>query len=210
MRRLAPMIALAASLMAAWTGAGAHHILGIPHYRYGEEYPQIPYMEVIAGVGTKELVFTHFPGFPRPGERVRFKLYVRDTSSGEAFREPLQAEVFRISFLGGGERVAAPLTIVPGSGPEHNDYKFFMTFDQAEAYEVRVRFPSPGGDEIIPFPVTIGRTDDRPLVLGAACLLGLTVAAVGLARRRRRRSSRALPRRGPAAGAAPPRAGVRP
>ncbi|MGD8376602.1 MAG: hypothetical protein PVF68_10725 [Acidobacteriota bacterium] len=162
----------------------AHHILGIPHYRYDENYPQIPYVEVLAQVGTTELNFTHFPGIPEPGQRVRFKLYVHDRETGEVHRAPLRLEVFRRRFLRSAIPVGPPLEIRTGTGPEANDYKFFLTFPEAEAYEVRLRFPGPDGVETIPFPVTIGRTDDRPLVFGAAGLLAVTILGVAVARRR--------------------------
>jgi len=177
------------------TMAAAHHILGIPHYRYGDEYPQIPYLEVMAQVGDYDLDFTYFPGVPRPGERVRFKLYVRQRHTGEAFREPLTAEVVRTRFLRSPVRVAEPFTIETGSGPEANDYKFFFAFDEPEAYQVRLIFPNGESIETIPFPVVIGQTNDRPLIFGAAGVLLLAVVTVGVIKNRRRAAARFVPRR---------------
>lgn len=168
------------------SAASAHHILGIPHYKYSEDYPQIPYLEVLAQVGDYDLVFTHFPGFPKPGEAVRMKLYVHDRKSGEVFRRPLPVEVLRRRFLRRAEPVAEPFEIRPGTGPEKNDYKFFLTFPAAEAYEIRVDFPFGDAVETIPFPVTIGRTDDRPLIFAAAGLLAAAVVTVAVVKRRRR------------------------
>ncbi|MDP6581329.1 MAG: hypothetical protein QF681_11785 [Vicinamibacterales bacterium] len=167
------------------TVLAAHHILGIPHYKYGDTYPQIPYLEVIAQVGSTDLDFTYFPGIPRPGERVRFKLYVHDRETGEVFREPLQVAVVRTSWLGDDQVVARPFEIKTGVGPEGNDYKFFLTFEAAEAYQIRVSFPNGDQVEVIPFPVVIGQTDDRPLIIGAVGVLGLTVVVVGIVKRRR-------------------------
>lgn len=181
------MTAFALLLAAFPASLSAHHILGIPHYKYSEEYPQIPYLEVLAQVGDHDLVFTHFPGFPEPGEAVRLKLYVHHRVTGEVFREPLSVAVVKKRFLRGGVPVAEPFEIRTGSGPERNDYKFFLTFAEAEAYEVRVAFPAAGGVETIPFPVTIGKTDDRPLIFGAAGLLAVTVAVVAAVKRKRRR-----------------------
>ncbi len=167
--------------------APAHHILGIPHYKYSEEYPQIPYLEVLAHLGRYELVFTHFPGFPEPGEAVRFKLYIHQPAGDRVFREPLQVEVVREHFLRPDEPMAEPFEIRPGTGPERNDYKFFLTFDEPEAYQLRLRFPTADGFvETVSFPVVVGKTDDRPLVFGAATVLGLAVVAVALAKKRRR------------------------
>lgn len=184
------MTSLVLLLLVFPAAASAHHILGIPHYKYSEDYPQIPYLEVLAQVGDHDLVFTHFPGFPRPGEAVRLKLYVHDRKTGEVFREPLSVTVVEKRFLRGAEPVAPPFEIRTGSGPERNDYKFFLTFSEPESYEVRVRFPTAVGDETVPFPVSIGKTDDRPLIFAAAGLLGATVVAVAVVKRRRRRRRR--------------------
>ena len=168
------------------TMATAHHIMGIPHYRYGEDYPQIPYLEVLAQVGAHDLDFTYFPGVPKPGERVRFKLYIHDRESGEVFRNPLPVKVVRKRFLRSPVAIVAPFEIRTGDGPEKNDYKFFLTFDAAEAYEIRVHFPGDDGVEIIPFPVVIGETDDRPLLFGAAGLLGGAIISVAVVKKRRK------------------------
>ena len=168
------------------TPASAHHILGIPHYKYGEEYPQIPYVEVVAEVGTRQLVFTYFPGTPKPGDRVRFKLYVRDEVTGEPFRDPLTATFVQRKFFGADEVIAGPLTLKVGVGPEGNDYKFFHTFEAAEAYELHIDFPNGDTHELIPFPISIGVTDDRPLFFGAAGVLVVAVITVALLKRRKK------------------------
>ncbi len=180
---LAPLVALTSALY-------AHHILGIPHYKYSDEYPQIPYLEVIAQVGSTDLDFTYFPGIPRPGEAVRFKLYIRDRHSGEVFRQPLKVEVVQLHFLKGAQPVAEPFTIRTGTGPERNDYKFFLTFQAPEAYEVRVHFPNGEDVEVIPFPVVIGKTDDRPLIFAAAGILGIAIVSVAAVKKKQRRSRR--------------------
>jgi hypothetical protein len=165
----------------------AHHILGIPHYMYDENYPQIPFLEVIAQVGQTDLNFTYFPGIPNPGESVRFKLYVHNRDTGEVFRDPLTVHVVSKRFLQGDAAAVEPFEIRPGVGPEKNDYKFFLTFEAAEAYEVRVQFPNGDGVEVIPFPVVIGKTDDRPLLFGAVGILGMTVVSVAMVKKRRRK-----------------------
>jgi len=121
--RRALLIALLASLMMPVT-ARAHHILGIPHYKYSDDYPQIPYAEVLAQAGPWDLVFTHYPGFPKPDEPVRFKLYVHDRENDSVYRDPLVVRVVRKRFLRADEAIGAPMEIRVGDGPEKNDYKF--------------------------------------------------------------------------------------
>ena len=173
--------------------ASAHHVLGLPHYKYGSEYPQIPFVEVPAQSGPHEISFTYFPGTPEPGQRVRFKIYVRNRDTGKPFRNPLTAQVYRKRFLRAAVAEGAPLAITVGRGPQRNDYKFYATFEAAEAYEVRVKFVWAEGTETIPFPVTVGQTDDRPLLLGTVLTLALTVVVVAVINRRRRARAGADP-----------------
>lgn len=190
MKRLVALAVLAVGVTVAWPQvAMGHHILGIPHYKYGTDYPQIPYAEVLAEVGDYNIHFTYFPGTPKPGERVRFKLYAFNRETKELFLEPLKV-VFRRKTTFGSEAYGEPTTIRPGVGPEKNDYKFFTSFDEATAYQVEVHFPNDGDIEKIPFPVQIGETDPRPLLLGAIGILGFAVIGVGVAKRRRKKQQK--------------------
>ncbi len=185
--RVAGLIVACALLLGLPGAAAAHHILGLPHYKYSKDYPQIPFVEIMARTRHHELTFTYFPGTPEPGQRVRFKLYVKDMRDGKPFRKPLAAQVVQRRFIRDNLPLGERLTLRTGVGPEANDYKFFLTFPNAEAYEVQVTFPEGGAVEVIPFAVTIGQTDDRPLLLGAAGTLALAVVIVALINRRRRR-----------------------
>ncbi len=189
--RVAAVLALAAVALVA-APAAAHHIMGIPHYKYSEEYPQIPVLEVQALTHTSELHFTHMPGTPRPGEDVRFKIYAKRRSDGEPLTENMSVEVLRRTFFGGSEVVRELFEIEPGIGPERNDFKFFINFRDPEAYTIRLHFPEDGGTEVIDFPVVIGETDDRPLIAGAFGTLVVAAVAVGVSKRRRKRKRRKL------------------
>jgi len=87
--------------------------------------------------------------------------------------------------MGVDERVFGPIRITTGVGPEANDYKFFHTLLDADAYAVQVMFPNGDDIEVIPFPVHIGETDTRPLLFGAVAILGLSVVIVAIVKRRR-------------------------
>jgi hypothetical protein len=168
--------------------AAAHHILGIPHYKYSEEYPQIPYVEVEAQTPHSELHFTYMPGTPRPGQDVRFKLYAKSLTDGTPRTPPMKVEVMKNSFIGDPEPVMEAFTIEPGVGPEANDFKFFLRFEEAEAFIVRVHYLDENDQtEVIDFPVTIGETDDRPLIAAAFGIIVFAAAAVGITKRRRGR-----------------------
>jgi len=181
------------SVIALPAPASAHHILGIPHYKYGTDYPQIPFVEVQATVEQYDMAFTYFPGTPKPGEAVRFKLYVRNRDDATAFKEPLTVSIYQKTWIGDDKLLVEDLPITVGVGPEGNDYKFFYTFDDAEAYEVRLNFPGSNGPEHIPFPVGIGETDDRPLIAGAILLLLGAVVSVAVIKRRQKKRAKQRP-----------------
>lgn len=158
--------------LTACVSASAHHILGVPHYAYDENYPQLPFVEVMARSGDWDLRLTYYPGIIQPGERIRFKLYGRHVETKEPLRVPLTGLVQKVAWGQGAAALGEPFAIRVGKGPEGNDYKFFLEFPDYEAYQVLVRFEFPdGGTEEIPFPVTVGVSDDTPLLLGALLVL---------------------------------------
>lgn len=180
-------------MMALPAPASAHHILGIPHYKYGTDYPQIPFVEVQATVEQYDMAFTYFPGTPKPGEAVRFKLYVRNRDDEKAFKEPLTVSIYQKTWIGEDRILVENMPIAVGVGPDGNDYKFYYTFDDAEAYEVRLNFPGSKGAEHIPFPVNIGETDDRPLIAAAVLLLLVAVVTVAVLKRRQKKRAKRRP-----------------
>jgi hypothetical protein len=169
--------------------ANAHHIMGIPHYKYGDDYPQLPFAEVKAQVGDYDIHFTYFPGTPKPGQRVRFKLYAYHRETREPFREPLEVSYAKERFLRSNLKVSENLPIAVGQGPEGNDYKFFHTFEDADSFFVNLYFPHEGGIEVIPFPVQIGVTDTRPILGGSIFLLFFSVGTVAVLKRRRKKKA---------------------
>ena len=50
------------------SSAAAHHILGLPHYSYKENYPQAPTLEYPAFTGPYDILLTSYPGKPVPQE----------------------------------------------------------------------------------------------------------------------------------------------
>lgn len=164
--------------------AYAHHILGIPHYKYSEEYPQIPFVEVMATTGDFLFNFTYYPGNPNPNSDVRLKLYIKNQKTGKAYREPLKAEILEQHTFGDDRRIEGPLSLLTGKGPEANDYKLFKKFPEAESYLLRVFFPIESRVDIIDFPITIGQTVRMPFIFGAIGLLAVIIVIVAFVKRR--------------------------
>ncbi len=190
--RLQLVCGLGLALLLSAGPVAAHHIMGIPHHTYSEEYPQIPIVEVQAQTPHSDVHFTYMPGTPRPGQDVRFKLYARGREDGKPRTPPMKVEVYKETFFGGLEPVRDAFEIEPGVGPERNDFKWFINFREAEAFKIRVHYPDVGGGvEVLDFPVTIGETDDRPLIGAAFGTLVLAAVVVGVTKRRRKRQKRA-------------------
>jgi hypothetical protein len=172
-----------------WTAlvspALAHHIMGIPHYAYDKNYPQLPFVETTAQSGDWDLRLTYLPGVVEPGQRIRFKLYGKNRVSGDPLRVPLVGQARKVAFGSKPKPLGEAFPVRVGKGPEGNDYKFFLTFPDYDSYEILIRFEFPGGSvEEIPFPVAVGVTDDTNLLIGAVGLLCFAVICVRVVKTR--------------------------
>lgn len=173
----------AASLLLLTANAAlAHHQLGLPHYLYSEDYPQIPTMVVEADAEGYLVTFSIFPGNPMPGQTVRIKTYIKHKLTGEVYTQPIDMSISRETFFGGNTEILEPRQV----NSEYNEYKLSCEFLEAEKYFVTVTF-EPRADffEKIPFPVVIGETNFNliPIFFGAAFLL--IFIAVGLTKKNR-------------------------
>ncbi len=176
---------LAVSL-AFTSSAFAHHQLGLPHYLYSKDYPQIPSMVVEADAEGYMVTFSIYPGNPRPGETVRIKVYIKNKISGEVYTKPVQMSVSRETFLGGDKEIVAPREVVV----DYNEYKMSYEFSRAEKYFVNVTFePRDDFFERIPFPIVIGETNFSmvPVFFGAAFVV--IFIGVGFTKKRRGRTA---------------------
>lgn len=166
------------------TGNGfAHHQLGLPHYLYSKDYPQIPSMAIEADAEGYIVTFSIFPGNPRPGEIVRIKVYIKHKLTGEVYTEPITMSVSRETFLAGDEQILEPRTVAA----DYNEYKMSYEFQEAEKYFVNVTFePRPDFYEKIPFPIVIGQTNFNmaPIFFGAVFLI--IFVSVGFTKKRKK------------------------
>ncbi len=134
----------------------AHHQLGLPHYLYSEEYPQIPTMVIDADAEGYTATFAIFPGNPLPGQVVRIKVYIKHKNSGRVYTKPIEMSVSTESFFKGETIILEPRMVTA----EYNEYKMSYQFDEPEKYYINVTFePREKFLEKIPFPVVIGKTN---------------------------------------------------
>lgn len=158
---LAGLIALVFILLCA-SPAGAHHILGIPHYAYEEEYPQTPVLTFTVTAGPHEVKMTSYPGNPQPGEACSIHLYITRRDSGAPFDGEVVLSVFKDRLLGEGPVIYGPVE----GHLEEAMYKFYPRFDEEANYVVRVAFEADGEHWIIDMPMVAGEPGSPWATLG--------------------------------------------
>ena len=152
------------------TNVLGHHQLGLPHYMYSKDYPQIPTMLLEADAEGYIVTFSTYPGNPKPGETVRLKIYIKNKKTGKAFKKPITLSINSIYFFIQEDELLKPRTI----NQEFNEYKISYRFPNAEKYHINVTFePRPGFFEKIPFPIVIGNTNFSliPIISGFIFLI---------------------------------------
>ncbi len=160
----------------------SHHQLGLPHYLYSKDYPQIPTMVIDADAEGYTVTFSIFPGNPMPGQTVRIKTYIKHNMTNKAYTKPITMSVSKDTFFGGEDEIVEPRSIKS----DYNEYKMSYEFNEAEKYLINVTF-EPRSDflEKIPFPIVIGQTNFSYLPIFFGLLfLGLFII-VGVTNKRK-------------------------
>ncbi len=165
--------------------AVAHHILGLPHYSYKENYPQRPTLEYPATTGPYDVLFTSYPGVPVPGEPANLAFYIKDRESKRVYDEPLTIRVLRTATFGDNELILPSTTRTPFD----HEYKLHMTFPIDGEYIVELSMSVEGRVEVIPFLMIAGEPGAAGSI-AAASAIGLVLVLVGvraIQKKRRRR-----------------------
>jgi len=156
-------LALVATILFLSTPARAHHILGIPHYAYDEQYPQTPILTYIAQLGPLEIKMTGYPGMPQPGERCTLHVYAVDMNSGTPFDGGVTMSVFRERLLGSNTIVYGP---VRANLEDDAIYKFYPEFEREANYIVRIEYETEGVPWVIDLPMVAGEPGSPWVTLG--------------------------------------------
>jgi hypothetical protein len=165
--------------------ASAHHILGLPHYSYKENYPQVPTLEYPAKSGPYEILLTCYPGKPKPGEAANLAIYIKEETSGLPYTHPVQVRVLQ-TFTFGRNRDIQPLAAVPFYEQPH---EVSVTFPEDGEYIVELTMQVEGKPEVIPFLMVAGEPSATLSVLiavgaGLAVFL-IVIRAVRIKQKRR-------------------------
>ncbi|MBI5760571.1 MAG: 4Fe-4S binding protein [Planctomycetales bacterium] len=166
--------------------AHAHHILGLPHYSYKENYPQAPTLEYPATTGPYDLLMTSFPGHPVPGERTTIAFYIKDRNTGLPYELPVSLRAVRTATFGENTLIFEPTV----HEPTGNQHKYFVTFPDDGEYIAELTMDVEGKPEVIPFLMIAGEpTATKSVVIAIGAGLGvflLVVRAIKVKRNRRR------------------------
>jgi ferredoxin-type protein NapH len=180
----ASVLVIAAILLSANT-ASAHHILGLPHYSYKENYPQAPTLEYPATTGPYDVLMTSYPGAPVPGEAATIAFYIKNRVTGQPYDEPVTVQVLKTTTFGSNEVVHEPAT----HNPFDNQHKYTIAFPEDHEYIVELTMNVEGQEEVIPFLIVAGEpTATKSIVIaifgGLAAFL-VVVRAIKVKRDRR-------------------------
>ncbi len=178
------LVAVILVILAA-SSTEAHHILGLPHYSYKENYPQVPTLEYPAQSGPYEILMTCYPGKPTPGEAANLAIYIKNQESGEPYSQPIQLRILQ-TFTFGRNRDVRPAAMVPFYEQPH---EVSVVFPAHGEYIVELTLDVEGQEEVIPFLMVAGEPSATWSVLIASAVFLLVflviIRAVRIKRRRR-------------------------
>ena len=189
-RKIFPLVALLAVLSAS-APAAAHHILGIPHYAYDEDYPQAPVLTYTARERGYELKVTGYPGVLKPGDRSSLHVYVRDLQKGEPLNTKVTLTVRRDTILG-----ADPVIYGPSEAElEEAIYKFHPRFELEANYMATIEFDTATEPWTVDVPMVVGEPGSPWVVLATGAgftlifLVVIRALRVKLQRRRKQEAN---------------------
>jgi len=170
------------------TYAHAHHILGVPHYSYDEDYPQTPVLTYRVDTGRYDVKMTGYPGKPEPGQRCSLHLYIRHNETGSLLDARVKMTVTRQRFLLSDPVIYGPMQ----AELDERIYKFHPHFDLEGEYLVSVEFEAEGEPWRVDVPLVVGEPRSPVVVLGVSLsglvLFVLIARALRIKRARRARA----------------------
>ena len=167
--------------------AQAHHILGLPHYSYKENYPQAPTLEYPATTGPYDVLMTSFPGHAVPRERTTIAFYIKDRNTGVPYDQPVSVRVLQTATFGSNKVIMEPTIHEPST----NQHKYFVTFPEDGEFIVELTMDVEGKPEVIPFLMIAGQPSaTKSIVIAIAVGLGVFLLVVRAIRIKRKRLAR--------------------
>jgi hypothetical protein len=178
------LLAVAAATASWPSTARAHHILGLPHYSYKENYPQTPTLEYPATTGPYDVLMTSYPGTPLPRQAANIAFYIKDRNTSEPYGQPVSVRVLKTATFGANETVYPSET----HEPFDNQHKYTVTFPDDGEYIVELTMDVEGKTEVIPFLMIAGQpTATKSFVVSLGVGLALFLVVVRAIKKKRDR-----------------------
>jgi len=138
-------------LCVACLPARAHHIRGIPHYTYSENYPNAPKIEYVREIENVTLRMTYYeiPGTTN----VDLAMYVKDNRTGKTFKGPVIYSVY------GQDEDPRKAHAVEAVQNKNNIYKAGWIYEDKGLYFARVQFKCADQEIDEVFKMQIGATE---------------------------------------------------
>jgi|CXWL01.1.fsa_nt_gi ferredoxin-type protein NapH len=164
--------------------AGAHHIIGIPHYAYDTSFPQAPVLRLRDKVGPYDVTLTAYPGAPKPGEKSEIHVYVTDPTTNLPYQNTVLLEAYHVKVFGFRDKIADA-----GEGlVDMGLHKFHVVYPYVANYEVVLVLPGLDGISTLRFPLVVGEPSspwrDLSLFSGGFLSLFVVVRAIKIKRTR--------------------------
>ena len=147
-------------LAAVAAGADAGHVVGLGHYRYEAGLVR-PLLRLSAVVDDRVFEVSAYPGDPRPGEVVDFKVTVKDAREGRAVADRVACTVHRVNVLGARRRIA------DRQGGEGRGDRFRVALPDDAEYDVTFAIEGGGRTTALSFPMVAGRPGSPWTILGS-------------------------------------------
>ena len=117
----------------------SHHIRGLPHYSYKENYPQVPTVEETRINGNYEIVFSYFKIFDTGN--IDLAVYVKNRVTGKPYAGEISFTVFA-----GNER-PEDTDAYTAEADMTNTYRVGWTYEKDGIYYLRISFNDDEGIE---------------------------------------------------------------
>ncbi len=183
-RGVPPLVILAACLFLAPAVAQGHHILGLPHYSYKENYPQAPVLEYPATAGPYSILLQSYPGVPNPGEQANLVFDIKNTETDKRYGQPIKVRVLQ-TFTFGENR-----EILSATKDQLGDvlYKVYPTFPEAGEYVVELTMDVDGQPETIGFLMAVGNpSPTTSIIVTLGCVLVVFLITIRAVKKKRDR-----------------------
>ncbi len=168
LRKLSLLLCISSAMLLTTTTVSAHHIRGIPHYSYQENYPQAPLFEEFRDTGPWTMQFTFWP---IPAQKaLDLALYVKHATTDKPYDGGVTFRVYRH-----GEDLAAGNHPFAATANPRHIHKVGWVYEEDGIYYAEITLGE--GDQAVSETFRFQVGEVRPNYL---LLIGVGLAILGL------------------------------